>query len=249
MSISARSIPHGTKVTIWAEPVLGQQGLMVLSPRIASVFARWSSLEKQLNQLFTLITDADAAARTAFDGLKGWDRRVDMIGNEAEARLDEATADIVNVVLRLVKVPAGKRDELAHRMWAVAEGFESELALLPADNQHILAEAVVAAKKAGNCNVPIETSPIFNGSSLVSAADLDLLILEFQQAADRMDCLIRGHLYPSFADATGAEFSDCRRRLAEDVEVSARIVNVANERRRVEKAARRAAARAQFSAS
>lgn len=245
MSISARSIPPGTKITIWAEPVLGQQGVTALSPRIASVFARWSVLEKQLNQLFTLVTDADPLARTKFDGLKGWDRRVDEIGSEAVARLEPAIADIVKVVLRVIKAPAGKRDELAHRVWAVAESFETELALLPPDDQHTVAEAIVAVKKAGKCDVPIDNSSLYDGSSLVSAADLDELILELQQAGDRMDCLIRGHFYPPFADATGGDFSDYRKRLAEDTEVAARIVNVAKERRRAEKAAQRAQARTQ----
>jgi hypothetical protein len=189
-------------------------------------------LEKQLNQLFTLITDADTDARVRFDGLKGWDRRADEIVHEAADRLNIATADIVKVVLRLAKTPAAKRDELAHRVWAVAEGFESELALLPADDQHSFAESVVAVKKAGRCDVPVDSASLYAGSSLVGAPDLDQLILELQQAAHRLEALLRGHFFPPFADATGGNFADYRTKLAEDPEISARLLNITNERRR-----------------
>lgn len=239
MSISAHSIPVGTKITIWEEPVLGQPAITLLSPRITSVFARWSALEKQLNQLFTLVTDADLAARSNFDGLKGWDRRVEAIVAQAAHRLDPATSDLVKVVLRLVKSPAAKRDELAHRVWAIAEGFETELALLPPDDQHSFAESIVAVKRAGKCDVPIDNDPLYNGSTLVSASDLDALILELKNAGERMNSLIRGHFFPRFADLTGGGFADYRQRLADDPEISARIVNVTKARERAERVARR----------
>lgn len=237
MSISDRSIPVGTKITIWEEPVLGQSAITLLSPRIASVFARWSVLEKQLNQLFTLVTGADPAARGDFDDLRGWDRRVDTIVAQAAHRLDPATSDLAKIVLRLVKSPAAKRDELAHRVWAIAEGFEEELALLPPDDQHSFAESIIAVKRAGRCDIPIDNDPLYNGSMLVSASDLDGLILEIKNAGERMNSLIRGHFFPRFADLTGGEFADYRQRLADDPEISARIVNVAKARKRAELAA------------
>lgn len=239
MSISTRRIPPGTKITIWAEPVIGQLGLEALSPRLASVFARWSALEKQLNQLLTLVTDADPSARVQFDDLKGWDRRADYIVNEARARLSTEIADLVKIILRLAKIPAGKRDELAHRVWAIAEGFEMELALLPADDQHSFAENIVAVKKAGRCDIPLDNGSLYSGSSLVSAADIDELIYELTNAQDRMDCLIRGHLWPPFADATGDGFANYRNILANDSEVSLRLNNIENERRRVQRIDRR----------
>lgn len=239
MSISDRTIPVGTKVTIWEEPVLGQSGITLLSPRIASVFARWSKLEKQLNQLFTLVTDADPAARSKFNDLKGWDRRVGAIVTEAAHRLDPVTSDLVKVVLRLVKSPAAKRDELAHRVWAIAEGFETELALLPPDDQHTFAESIVAVKRAGRCDIPIDSDPLFSGSVLVSASDLDELILELQSAGERMNSLILGHFFPPFADLTGAAFAGHRQKLANDPDISERLINVAKARKRADRAAYR----------
>ncbi|AJP70695.1 hypothetical protein [Sphingomonas hengshuiensis] len=239
MSISARSIPVGTKITIWEEPVLGQSAITLLSPRIASIFARWSVLEKQLNQLFTLVTDADPVARSDFDQLKGWDRRVDAIVIQATHRLEPAVSDLVKVVLRLVKSPAAKRDELAHRVWATAEGFEDELALLPPDDQHSFAESIIAVKIAGRCDIPLDNGPLYDGSTLVSASDLDALILDLKNAGERMNSLIRGHFFPPFADLTGGGFADDRQRLADDGEISARIVNVARAREQAERAARR----------
>ncbi len=239
MSISTRSIPSGTKITIWAEPVLGQPGLIALSPRIASVFARWSVLEKQLNQLFTLVTDADPTVRGMFDSLKGWDRRVDAIVHEANVRQNADTSDVVKVVLRLAKAPASKRDELAHRVWAIADGYEGELALLPSDDQHSLAESIIAVKKARVCNTPIDNSSLYVGSSLVSAIELDQLIDELAKAGERMDGLIRGHFYPPFADSTGGGFADYRRRLADDPDISARLDNIIKTRERSEKRAAR----------
>lgn len=164
---------------------------------------------------------------------------MDAIAAHAAHRLDPATSDLVKVVLRLVKSPAAKRDELAHRVWAIAEGFEKELALLPPDDQHSFAESIVAVKRAGRCDIPIDNGPLYNGSTLVSASDLDGLILELKNAGERMNSLIRGHFFPPFADLTGGGFADCRQRLADDPEISARIVNVAKARERAERAARR----------
>ncbi len=240
MSISDRQIPSDTKIIICAEPVLNQPGVVKLSPKIASVFARWSSLEKDLDLLFTLVTNADQTARMEFDRQKGWDRRVDKIEDEAKARLEPATADVIRIVLRLVKKPACKRDELAHRVWAVAEGFEDDLALLRPDAKHILGQAFEAVKKAGTCNADIDSSSIYEGSFLVSGADLDRLISELEQARDRMECLINGFFYPAFADRTGNEFSTFRHKLDKDVEISERVANSVSARRKVEKTKQRA---------
>lgn len=239
MSISKREIPPDAEINIYREPVLGKSGLEALAPRIASIFARWSLLEKQLNQMFTLITDADPTARVKFDQLKGWDRRVDQIISESALRLSGATADIVRTVLKLVKEPAKKRDELAHRVWAIAKGFEDELALLPPNDQHDFAEAVVMMKKAGRCDIAIDTSSMYVGSSLVSASDLDLLIEELRLAAQRMESVLYGYLFPEFSDVTGKNFADYRQRLREDSELEERMINVANARRRAGKAARK----------
>ena len=238
MPISARSIPVGTKITIWAEPVLGQPGLMALSPRIASVFARWSMVEKQLNQLFTLVTSADPATRQSYDSLRGWDRRVEAIVRQANDRLNPKTSDLVKVVLRLIKSPAAKRDELAHRVWAIAEGHEAELVLLPPDDQHSMAASILEVKRAGVCNTKIDNSSLYSGSSLVSGADLDQVIAELTEAAERMEGLIIGHFYPLFADITGEDFADYRQRLTDDPQISARLVNVTKARERAERAAR-----------
>lgn len=239
MPISDRRVPPYAKITIGDDAVLSQPGVKALGSRISGVFARWSRLEKQLNQLFTLVTDADPTARSEYDGLKGWDRRVEEIAKEAGERISPETADLVKVVLRLVKLPARKRDELAHRRWAVAEGFESDLVLMPPNDQHAVAEAVVAAKQAGRSEVPVDFSDTTEGSSLVTAADLDTLISELQEAAGRMTALIMGHLYPEFLDQTGQGFIDYRQSLANDAEVAMRLKNAANERRRAEKKARR----------
>ncbi|OYW44277.1 MAG: hypothetical protein B7Z33_13065 [Sphingomonadales bacterium 12-68-11] len=196
------------------------------------MFARWSALEKQLNQLFTLVTDADPIARVKFDDLKGWDRRAEAIIDEAKERLEAQTADIVKVVLRLAKVPAEKRDDLAHRIWAVAEGFDDELVLLPPDDQHLLAESVVAAKQAGTCSIPPNTDSIYAGTSLVSAGDLNQLIRELERARLRLQSVMWGYLYPPFADAAGGDFADARKIITEDVEITDRLKNVAIARRR-----------------
>jgi hypothetical protein len=227
MSISSRTVPHDSKITTYAEPVLGHRGIISLSPKIASIFARWSALEKLLNQLFTLVTESDPGARAKFDKLKGWDNRVERIVEAAAIHTDPVKADLTKAVLRLIKIPAGKRDELAHRIWAIADGFEDQLVLLPADDQHRLAEHVVAAKKAGTSQVPIDNKPLYDGSSLVCEADLDKVINELKAARDRMDNLIMGHYYPPSFDMADRDFSDYREKLAGDIEVSDRIKNMA----------------------
>ena len=242
MAISAREIPSGTEINIHLEPVVGQPGLEALASRIASIFARWSAIEKQLDQMFTLITDADPGARAEFDALKGWDPRVDRIIAEADSRLEADTADIARIILKLVKVPAHKRDELAHRIWAVAKGFEDQLALLPPDDRSF-AESVVKVKQAGRCDIDIDTGSAYAGSMLVSAADLDQVIGELNEARERLTAVLYGHLFPAFADATGDEFADYRQQLADDTELAARLINLANTRRQAEKAARRTTAR------
>lgn len=240
MSISTRSLPPGVTFTVWAEPVLGQLGIESLAPRIASVFARWSVLEKQLNQLFTLVTDAEGSARAHYDALKGWDRRADDIETHARARLDADLADLVCAVLRLVKTPAAKRDALAHRVWAVAEGLETELVLLPPDDQHAIAENVIAVRNAGRCDIQIDNSRIQEAAVLVSAADLDAVIAELTLAGERMNDLLIGHFYPPFADTTEQAFADYRERLTRDAEVTERLASIANGRRQAARAMRRA---------
>jgi len=232
MRISSSSVPKGTKLTIWEEPVLGQSGLEALSPRIASVFARWSALEKQLDQVFTLVSEADEDARAEYDKVKGWDRRIDMVDDLAKVNLDVAKQDIVKAVLRLVKAPAKKRDELAHQVWAIAEGFEDRLVLLSSDNQHAMAEYAVAAKKAGTTKISVENKSIYESSRLVSAADLDTLREELQLGQQRLTDLIHGYLYEPFIDETGCGFSDSRSRIENDQELQARISNMERERQR-----------------
>jgi len=237
MLISPLAVPADAEITVFGEPVLGQPGIMILSPRIASVFARWSMIERQLDQVHTLVTDADDDARAEFDRLKGWDRRQRAITEVAARKLNAATNDRVKAVLRLIESPASKRNELAHCVWGVTKGYEGHLTLLPSDNQHAVAQAAVAAKKAGTSRIPVQTQPVMQASRLVSAADLDRLIHELQQATDRLEGLIYGHLYADFLDVTGNGFADYRAKLDADPEIQNRLRNMERERRRAMKAA------------
>jgi predicted N-acetyltransferase YhbS len=211
---------------------------VALSPQIASVFARWSVIEKQLDQVHTLITDADVGARTAFDQLKGWDRRKMAIAAAATQHLSPQVADYVKAVLRLAEPPASKRNELAHGVWATTTGYESYLTLLSGDHQHTLAQAAVAAKKAGTSRILLNTNSLHDGSRLVSRADLDRLIGELEHAKDRLEALIYGHLYADFLDVTGNGFADYRARLDSDPEIQEPLRNMARERKRAQKGAK-----------
>lgn len=240
MLISSLPVPVDAEITLFGEPVLGQPGIMILSPRIASVFARWSTIERQLDQVHTLITEADDNARADFAGLKGWDRRQKAISEAATQKVGPETSDLVKAVIRLVEPPALKRHELAHGVWAVTKGYEGHLTLLSSDNQHAIAQAAVAAKKAGTSRIPVLNQPVLQASRLVSAADLDRLIHELQCAKDRLEGLIYGHLYADFLDETGNGFADYRAKLDDDPEIRERVRNMERERKRTQKAARSA---------
>lgn len=239
MQISGRPLPPGTRVTMYGEPVLGQAGLEALSPKVGSIIARWSLLEKQLDQIHTLVTDDAPDSRADFDALKGWDRRFEAIAKAAQVRLPHEVADRVKAVLRLTEEPARKRHELAHGLWAVAAGYENCLTLLAPKSQHGMGKVIVEAKKAGTTRIPMETTSIYEDSRIVSGEDLDQLIAELEQAKNRMEQLLYGYLYPEFADATGKGFQDYREQLADDREVSARLTLMDRERKRRQKSARR----------
>lgn len=217
---------------------MGQPGVIALSPRIASAFARWSLIEKQLDQVHTLITEADDAARAEFHLLKGWDWRQRAIAAAATQKLSPETSDRVKAVLRLVKSPALKRNELAHSVWAVTKGYEDHLTLLSGDSQHAFAQTAVAAKKAGTSQIPVRNQPVLRASRLVSAADLDKLIDELQHAKDRLEGLIYGHLYADFLDVTGNGFADYRAKLDSDPEIRKRVSSMERQRKRALKAAK-----------
>ncbi len=194
-------------------------------------------IERQLDQVHTLVTDADDDARAEFNRLKGWDRRQRAITEVAARKLNAATSDRVKAVLRLIESPASKRNELAHCVWGVTKGYEGHLTLLPSDNQHAVAQAAVAANKAGTSGIPVQTQPVLQASRLVSAADLDRLIYELQRATDRLEGLIYGHLYADFLDVTGNGFSDYRGRLDADPEIQERVRSMMRNRKRAQRAA------------
>lgn len=236
MQISDRQVPANVTVTMFGEPVLGQLGLEALSPRVASIMARWSLLEKQLDQIHTIVTDANDHQRASFDALKGWDRRFAAVITGAQASLSEESVDRVKAVLRLTEATARKRHELAHGLWAVAEGYEDCLTLLAPDSQHGIGKAVVDAKRAGTSRVPVDTAAVFEESRIVAASDLDQLITELDVARKRMEQLLLGYLYPAFVDETGKGFQDYRDELAADSEVEVRLKLMKRERQRRRKA-------------
>ncbi|GEM_PF-2588640 len=241
MRISTVRIPLETRIIQFEEPVLGQPGIEALAPRICSAFARWSLIEKQLDQIHALITGGDMDARGEFDRLKGWDRRTKAIVAASDGRLSDDDRLLLKAVLALAEAPATKRHELAHGVWAQAQGAEDRLVLMSPETQNLLGQLMAAAAEAGTTRLPVDHSRIFEGSRLISAGDLDLLLRELADAHRRLDALYYGHLAPACADATGDGFADYRRHLAEDPEVSARVTNMKVSLRQAERAARKAA--------
>jgi len=132
-----------------------------------------------------------------------------------------------------VKEPAKKRDELAHEVWATAEGFEDHLVLVSSDYHRFLAEAAVAAKKAGTNEIPIDSTLIYDGSCLVSANDLDVLREELRIGQERLTDLIQGYLYEPLLDETGGGFADSRRRIENDRDIQARVLNMMRQRKKL----------------
>jgi len=188
-----------------------------------------------LDQVFTLISDADGAAGAEYEKAKAWNRRIDMIAAAAEARIDVSKQDVLKAVLRLAKRPARKRDELAHEVWAVAAGFEEHLVLLSSDIQRALADALVAAKRAGTNRIPVENKSIYEGSSLVSGHHLDALREELRHSQQRLTDRFPGYLYEPILDESRDGFWDSRSRLETDPEIQARVANMRRERHKTQK--------------
>jgi hypothetical protein len=214
------------------EPVLGQPGIEALSPFIASAVGRWSAIEAQLDTLFILITQNDPAERESFHALKGWDRRAVAIAEVAEARHETVDADRVKTVLRLTSVPAGKRHELAHSTWAILEGCEDRLVLLPRDFNVHYGMNLSAAAEAGTGSIPVTTLSMVEAGCLVARSHLEALIAELQRAQEILDALLFGHFLNPALDPAGDGYESYRRILAEDPEVTERMANMARERRR-----------------
>lgn len=239
MQISDRPVPSTAVITTFTEPVLGQAGVEALAPMVCSLFARWCAIEKQLDQIHTIITGNDAQARTDFERLRGWDRQKSAIISAA-TDLHPDAVNMTRAVLNLADAPARKRHDLAHGVWATAEGFDDHLVLLSPDSQRRMGEAIVASKAAGTTRIPIDNTPMHAESRLVDAHDLGLALEEMEVARRRLDDLMYGFLYPPFADVTGDGFADSRTRLADDQDVSLQLRNIEVSQRQAERTARRA---------
>lgn len=230
MNISDRKIPFGTLVTQAREPVEDHMGVTALTPLVCSAMARWSVIEKKLDQWHTILTDADPAKRLAFDGLKGWDRRFKAVVDAAYKALLPDEADLVKAALKMAERPACKRHELAHSVWAYAEGFDEDLYLMGAEVQHASAKIIVDSKRAGRSDIKIDNSSMYECSRLVGSGELRELIKELDDAEGRMDDLMYGYTYPAHCFLEGSQ-DDYRRAVANDQELQERAKNIARGRR------------------
>lgn len=199
MQISNRQIPQGTKIIRHREPVANHAGIIGLSPVICSAFARWGIIEKKLNQLYSILTDGDASKRQEFDRQKGWDRRFSAVVDAAYAAMDADEADFLKAALKLAESSASKRHELAHNVWATAEGFDDDLLLLPPDDQHITGLMVAEAKRTGSSKVQPRFETLYAGSRLVGRTEMFDLIAELDRAEDRIDNIMYAYIYPTHA--------------------------------------------------
>ncbi len=147
MHISDQRLPDEPSLDIHPDVLLERPNLGMF---FGLIVATWADIEGRLDAIFLLCAN-DRAALTEMQAIKGWDKRSKFFIGHVKSQQGDALAIEVRAILRHVALPANKRHDIAHGIWAICKELPDGLVVA---NSEIYTGAVEEALRAEAENTP-----------------------------------------------------------------------------------------------
>ncbi len=182
MHISDQRLPDQPSLEIHPDVVLQR-------PHLAAFFglivATWADIEGRLDAIFLLCAN-DRGALAEMQTIKGWDARSKFFIRHLKSQQGDALAIEVRAILRYVALPANKRHDIAHGIWAVCKELPDDLVVANSDIYTGAMEEALRAEAEGGPKLVLNKDRMLDTARVVSAEHLSQLLAELREARSLM---------------------------------------------------------------